>query len=264
MQKNIVMGVDVGASGVKGGLVNVKEGKMITERHRIETPKPATPKAMANVFAELVQYYKWTGPVGCGFPAIVHHGVARSAANIDRSWIGVNIERIFGQAIGAPVYALNDADAAGLATMRHGIGKGEAGTVIMLTIGSGLGSALFIDGELVPNSEFGHVYLKGQKEVAERYASNNARKYYNLEWDDWGKRFNEYLHHLDRLLSPDLVILGGGASKSFDLYEKQLDVPYAVRPAALQNRAGTVGAAMYALEREKKAKKKKEKSEKKK
>ncbi len=257
MQKNIIMGVDVGASGVKGGLVNVKEGNLTTDRHRIETPKPATPKAMASVFAELVKHYNWQGPVGCGFPALVHHGVARTAANIDKSWIGTNIEKVFSAAIHAPVYVLNDADAAGVATMRHGIGRGEKGTVIMITIGSGLGSAMFLNGELLPNSELGHVYLRGQKRVAEKYASNNARKNNELEWEEWGKRFNEYLHHLDRLFSPDLVILGGGASKSFELYEKQLTVDYRVRPATLENRAGTVGAAMYAHEREKKKKKKK-------
>ena len=255
MQKNVILGVDIGATGVKGGLVNIKEGRLTTERHRLLTPKPATPKAIAKVFTELVEHFAWKGPVGCGFPAIVHHGVAVSAANIDKSWYGTNIEKILSAAINAPVHVLNDADAAGMATMRHGIGKGVKGTVLMITIGSGLGTALFLDGKLLPNSEFGHTYLKGHKQVVEKYASNGARKRLELPWDEWGKRFNEYLHHLERLLSPDLVILGGGGSKYFAEYENQFTVDYPVRPAILENRAGTVGAAMYAYEREKKKRK---------
>jgi polyphosphate glucokinase len=248
MSDHIVLGVDIGGSGIKGGLIDVEKGEMISERHRIDTPQPATPAAVAETFRELVAHFGWKGPIGVGFPAIVHHGVALSAANIDAGWVGQSIEKLLSEASGCHVFVLNDADAAGVAAMQYGIGKGEQGVVLMLTIGTGIGSALFIDGQLVPNTEFGHLYLKGHKQVVEKYVSKKAREAAGLEWEDWGERFDEYLHHLDRLLAPDLVILGGGGSKRFDRYSDKFTVNYRVVPAGLLNKAGAIGAAWYAWE----------------
>ncbi|WP_367392236.1 polyphosphate--glucose phosphotransferase [Lewinella sp. LCG006] len=250
MKENIILGVDIGGTGIKGGLINVENGEMITERHRLDTPQPATPEAVAATFKELVAFFNWKGPIGVGFPAIVSHGVALSAANIDPSWIGVNIADLLCKSSGCHVYVLNDADAAGVASMRFGAGKGEEGLVMMLTVGTGIGSALFIDGKLVPNTELGHLYLKNKKEVAEKYISKMARAEKDLSWAQWGKTFNKYLLHLQRLFSPDLIIIGGGGSKSFDEYKDQLTVDFRVKPAGYLNKAGAVGAAYYAWEQE--------------
>lgn len=241
-----VLGIDVGGSGIKGAPVDIKKGKLLSERLRIETPQPATPKAVAKTFAELVKMHDWNGPIGCGFPAIVRHGVAHSAANIDKKWIGKDVEKLFSKASGCPVKVMNDADAAGLAAVRFGAGKNVKGTVLMLTIGTGIGSALFSDGKLVPNTEFGHLYFKGM--IAEHYAANSVRKNLELSWEDWGKRFNEFVHHIDRILSPDLIILSGGASKRFDEYRHLMTSETKIIPSAMLNNAGTVGAAMYAWE----------------
>jgi polyphosphate glucokinase len=251
MSDRIVLGVDIGGSGIKGGLIDIDKGEMISERHRIPTPQPATPTAVAQTFKALVEHFNWKGPIGVGFPAIVHHGVAHSAANIDAGWVGTSIAEILSEASGCHVYVLNDADAAGVAAMQYGVGKGEEGVVLMLTIGTGIGSALFVDGQLVPNTEFGHLYLKGDKRVVEKFVSNKARETAGIEWEEWGTRFDRYLHHLDRLLTPDLVILGGGGSKRYDRYSDQLTVDYRVVPAGLLNQAGAIGAAWYAWEMEK-------------
>lgn len=249
-QENIVLGVDVGGSGIKGGLINIDTGEMTSERHRLKTPSPATTQAVTATFGELVRHFDWQGPIGVGFPAIIRHGISLSAANIDSSWIGAHVELLFGNVSQCPVYVLNDADAAGIAAMHYGVGKGEKGVVLLLTIGSGIGSALFVDEVLVPNTELGHLYLKGHKEVVEKYCSGNARKDNELEWPEWGKRFNEYLHHLDRLLSPDLIILGGGGSKHWDKYGDQITIDVRVKPAGLLNQAGSVGAAFHAWRQE--------------
>jgi polyphosphate glucokinase len=244
--KNI-LGIDVGASGVKGAIVDVETGELITERIKIATPQPSLPTAVADVIAEIARQSHYEGElIGCGFPTIVKHGVARSAANIDKSWIGTNIETVVGAATGKRVLALNDADAAGLSEARFGKGKGQEGVVILITIGSGLGSALFVDGKLVPNTEFGHFYLHGQ--VAEHYVSNTARKKYDMSWEEFGKRFNEYLLHLDRLFTPDLVILGGGVSNDYDQFASYLKVNFSVTTALMFNHSGIIGAALYAYE----------------
>ncbi|PSR12612.1 MAG: polyphosphate glucokinase [Bacteroidetes bacterium] len=250
MKNHIVLGVDIGGSGIKGGLIDIKKGEMITERYRLETPQPATPAAVAATFKELIDHFDWKGPVGVGFPAIVRHGKALSASNIDASWIGVDITKLLSKAAGCPVYVLNDADAAGIAAMHYGVGKGEQGVVFMITIGSGIGSALFMDGKLVPNTELGHIYLKNNKEVAEKYISGNARKARGLGWSAWGKQFNKYLLHLERLFSPDLIILGGGGSKQFANFQDKIQLNCRVIPAGLLNQAGAIGAAYYAWEME--------------
>ena len=245
MEAKKIVGIDVGASGIKGGIVDVETGELLTERFKLATPKPATPKAMAATFAELVKILDWNGPIGCGFPSIIKKGVAHTAANIDKSWIGTSVEDVFSQASGCPVKVLNDADAAGIAEVSFGKGKNVDGVVLLITVGSGLGSALFVNGRLVPNTEFGHLYLKGHKEVAERWASSSAKKKNDLSYEQWGPRVNDYLVHLDRILSPDRIILGGGISRKFEKYGQYLDVNAEVLPADLRNNAGSIGAAMY-------------------
>ena len=240
-----ILGIDVGASGIKGALVDMNNGKLHGERFRVPTPQPATPEAMAGAFAEIVEFFNYKGPVGCGFPTIVKHGVANSAANIDKSWIGTNIEKVFGEACGCPVYATNDADAAGVAEMQHGMGVGVQGLVILITIGTGLGSALFYKGQLIPNTELGHVLWKNGK-AAETWCSSGARSRLKISRSEWAKRFNEYLQHLELLFSPDLFILGGGESKMFDQYQHLLHTQATVVPAKLLNNAGIIGAAAYA------------------
>lgn len=247
METKNILGIDVGASGIKGAIVNLETGALATERVKLSTPKPATPDAVAKVIVDLVEKTGYDGElVGCGFPSIVRHGVAYSAANVDPGWVGTNIETLLTTALGKEVIAMNDADAAGLAEMRFGKGLGKEGTVILITIGSGLGSALFYNGHLVPNSEFGHLYLHGL--VAEHYVSNTARKKYEMSWAGFGKRFNEYLLHIDRLFSPDLVILGGGISNEFNQFSDKIDSGLNVTTAAMFNNAGIIGAALYAYE----------------
>ncbi|MCB0549387.1 MAG: ROK family protein [Phaeodactylibacter sp.] len=252
MQERTILGIDVGASGIKGAVVDIETGQLLNDRLRLETPDPATPEAMAATFAELVRLHNWNGLVGCGFPSIIKEGVAYSAANISEKWIGTNVVELLSIASGCPVEVLNDADAAGLAEMRFGLGKGEMGVVLLITIGSGLGSALFIDGKLVPNTELGHIFLRNQKNVAEQFASNNARKREDLSWEEWGIRFNEYLQNIERILNPDLILLGGGTSKRFDKYDSYITVRTPIKPAELLNAAGTVGAAIYAYQQSRK------------
>lgn len=244
MDYDKILGVDVGASGIKGAIVNLKNGELLSERRRLETPRPANPANMARTFAELTRSFDWQGPVGCGFPAIVQDGVARSAANIDKAWINNDIAQIFSNKSGCDVKVCNDADAAGVAEIAFGVGKAKKGVVVLITIGSGLGSALFTDGHLVANTEFGHLFLNNM--IAEHYASNTTREKYDLSWKKWGKRFNEYLLHIERLLTPKLIILGGGTSKRYELFEKYIEVSCPVKPAKLLNNAGIVGAAAYA------------------
>lgn len=242
-----ILGIDVGASGIKGALVDTKRGELIEERFRLETPKPATPEAMAETFARVVEGTGFkSGPIGVGFPAVVHNGTALSAANISTEWIGRDVEKLFGKMVGKRVYVCNDADAAGMASRVSGSAKKERGTVLFLTLGSGIGSALFTNGKLVKNTEFGHVYLPGMKIVAEKYAANSIRKNEGLSFEEWGKRLNEYLHHMNRLISPDLILLGGGVSKKFSQYGEYLTVDVPIRAAELRNEAGIIGAALYA------------------
>ncbi|MCB0642109.1 MAG: ROK family protein [Phaeodactylibacter sp.] len=244
MSNKKILGIDVGASGIKGAIVDLEKGDFITERIRLETPNPATPHAMARTFAQVVKALSWKGDViGCGFPAIIKNGIAQSAANIEETWVDTNVETIFSKACGKTVKVINDADAAGIASMTYGDGRNQKGTVLFITIGSGLGSAVFTDGQLVPNTELGHLFI--DDELAETYASGRARKRLNLSWDEWGYRFNKYLRHLERLFSPDLILLGGGGSKRFDQFQDQLRLRTPVRPEGMQNKAGIVGAAYY-------------------
>ncbi len=242
-----ILGIDIGGSGIKGRLVDVESGELIGERHRIETPKPSTPAAVADVVVKIVRHFNYRGPVGVTFPAIVQHGVTLSAANVDRSWIGAPAQQIFTKATGLPVYVLNDADAAGVAEMTFGAGREfQQGIVILLTFGTGIGSAIFHDGKLLPNTEFGHVPMPMKGVHAEHYCSDRVRKELDLTWPEWGKRVDNYLKLMELLFSPDVFIIGGGVSKKFDKFAPYLHRKTRIVPAHLQNEAGIVGAAMMA------------------
>lgn len=241
----IYLGVDVGASGIKGALVNIETGELASERLRLETPEKSTPTAMAELFRQMTENFDYKGRVGVGFPSVVKNNKALTAANLDKSWIGTDIADTFSSVSGCEVFALNDADAAGAAEMAFGIGKGEQGTVVLVTIGTGLGTAIFLDGKLLPNSELGHFHLPNGKH-AETYAANSAKKREGLSWKEWGNRFNEYLERLELFLQPDLIILGGGSSKKFEEYKDCLKIDTPIKSAHLRNHAGIIGAAVYA------------------
>ncbi|MBN1145816.1 MAG: ROK family protein [Anaerolineales bacterium] len=239
-----VLGIDIGGSGIKGAPVDRQSGALLAPRCRIPTPQPAKPKSVANVVAEIAQHFEWQGPIGCGFPAAMRAGVAMTAANIHSKWIGVNAADLFAEKTACPVCVINDADAAGLAEMAFGAGQGRKGVVIVVTIGTGLGTALFTNGCLLPNAELGHIQLDGTD--AEWRASDAARKREKLSWKQWGLRFNTYLNELEKLLWPDLFILGGGVSKQYEKYMQYLDIQAEVTPAQFLNEAGIVGAALAA------------------
>jgi polyphosphate glucokinase len=238
-----VLGIDIGGTGVKAAPVDVAGGTLTAERVKLATPNPAKPDAVADVVRELVKGFGWTGPAGITFPGVVTGGTIRTAANLDKAWIGMDAVGLFGKATALPVTVLNDADAAGLAEMRFGAGAGDNGTVLMLTLGTGIGSALFTDGVLVPNTEFGHIEIRGKD--AEKRASEHAREVGDLSWGKWAGRVDEYLLHMEALLSPDLIIIGGGISKRSDKFLPMLTSLRArVVPAKMLNDAGIVGAAM--------------------
>ena len=238
-----VLGIDIGGSGIKAAPVDVTTGKLLADRQKIETPRPALPEAVRDVVKKLTTFFNWSGPVGITFPGVVTDGVTRTAANLDPAWIGLDVTALFTQATGNPVRVLNDADAAGVAEMTFGAGVGEKGTVLMLTFGTGIGSALFTQGILVPNTEFGHIEIRGRD--AETRASEHAKELHDLSWDKWAGRVDEYMHHLEALLSPQLIIVGGGVSKQADKWVPKLTgVRARIVPATLLNEAGIVGAAM--------------------
>jgi polyphosphate glucokinase len=238
-----VLGVDIGGSGIKAAPVDAKTGKLLADRVKIDTPQPAQPAAVAAVVRELVMSFAWTGPAGITFPGVVTDGVTRTAANVDKSWIDLDARDLFAKATGLDVSVINDADAAGLAEMRFGAGVGQKGTVLMLTLGTGIGSALFIDGILVPNTEFGHIEIRGRE--AEKRAAESVREEHDLSWGKWAGRVDEYLEHMEMLLSPQLIIIGGGVSRKSDKFLPFLtSLRATVVPAKMRNDAGIVGAAM--------------------
>ena len=238
-----VLGIDIGGSGIKAAPVDVTTGKLLADRQKIETPQPAMPDPVADVVKQLTTAFSWSGPIGVTFPGVVTDGVTRTAANLNPAWIGLDAAALFGKATRNPVRVMNDADAAGVAEMRFGAGAGEQGTVLMLTFGTGIGSALFIKGILVPNTEFGHIEIRGQD--AEKRASERAKELHDLSWGTWAGRVDEYLHHIEALLSPRLIIVGGGISKNADKWVPRLTgIRARIVPAALLNDAGIVGAAM--------------------
>ncbi|NPV76870.1 MAG: ROK family protein [Anaerolineae bacterium] len=240
-----VLGIDIGGSGIKGALVDVEKGVLLTERTRLPTPPGAKPEDVTGVVKQLVQLFQWQGVIGVGFPAVIRNGVVMTAANIHPSWIGVNAEQLFRDVTGNAVHAINDADAAGIAEMEFGAGKGyKKGVVVLLTIGTGIGSAIFVDGTLLPNSEFGHLQIRGKD--AEKRASGAARQKKNLSWEDWSKRLQELLSEMEKLLAPDVFILGGGVSKQADRFFPYLKTNARLISAQFLNQAGIIGAAIYA------------------
>lgn len=242
----IVLGIDIGGSGMKGALVDTLTGEKVSDRYRIPTPESRKPKPMARVIKQLVDHFAYSGPVGCGFPTIVKHGVCTSKGNLHKSWVGVNVKELFSEACGLPVTVINDADAAGYAVMNYGIGRGKEGMVVIITIGTGLGSGAFFNGELLPNFELGQIPYKNYKKI-EDWAAGSAKERENLSYKKWGKRFNTFLGYVDLLISPDLIILGGGESKDFHLFKEYITINTPVIAAELKNYAGIAGAAAAAL-----------------
>ncbi|WP_026421538.1 polyphosphate--glucose phosphotransferase [Actinokineospora inagensis] len=240
-------GVDIGGSGIKGCEVDLEVGALVGDRVRIPTPAPSTPDAVADVVAEIVTRFGWTGPVGVTLPAVVKRGVAHSAANIHKSWIGTDAAALFAKRLGRAaddVVVLNDADAAGTAEISFGRPEGSSGVVVLLTFGTGIGSALFLDGRLVPNTEFGHLEIDGHD--AETRAAASVKDEKDLSWEEWAHRVSRYVRGLENLIWPDLIIAGGGVSKKADKWLPLLDVRTKVVPAQLRNDAGIVGAAVAA------------------
>jgi polyphosphate glucokinase len=237
------LGIDIGGTGIKAAPVDVNTGTLLADRQKIATPHPALPDSVAEVVHELTTSFSWSGPVGITFPGVVTDGVIRTAANLDPAWIGLDAREVFDKASGQQVKVLNDADAAGVAEMTFGAGRGVRGTVLMLTLGTGIGSALFFNGTLVPNTEFGHIEIHGHD--AETRASEHAKELHDQSWSKWAGRVEEYLQHMEALLSPDLFIIGGGISKQSDKWMPLLTgIRAPIVPATLLNDAGIVGAAM--------------------
>jgi polyphosphate glucokinase len=242
---DLPLGIDFGGTGIKGAPVDLDAGGFAADRVKIATPRPATPEAVAAVFRELVDRFPVsTSPVGVTVPAVVHHGVVGSAANIDDSWIGTNADAVFTDTLGREVHVVNDADAAGLAEVEYGAARGHRGLVIVTTLGTGIGSALIHDHVLVPNSELGHLEVEGHN--AESRAANSAREAEGLSWEEWAGRLTTYYRTVERLFSPELIVVGGGVSKSWDKFGPLIDIGTEIVPATLQNKAGIIGAALVA------------------
>ncbi|MFD5034220.1 polyphosphate--glucose phosphotransferase [Streptomyces sp. NPDC058405] len=243
-----VFGVDIGGSGIKGAPVDLERGDLVEPRHKVLTPHPATPESVADGVVEVVRHFGWSGPVGITFPGVVTGSVIRTAANVDKAWIDVDAGQVLGDRLGLRATVLNDADAAGVAEMAFGAGRGRKGAVFLLTFGTGIGSALFIDGKLVPNTELGHLELHGHD--AEKRASTKAKEDEDLSWQHWAHRVQKYLAHVEMLFSPELFIIGGGVSRKADKFIPLIEgIRAEILPAELQNNAGIVGAAMAAAGR---------------
>tara|TARA_R100001143_G_scaffold63579_2_gene72386 strand:+ start:19013 stop:19762 length:750 start_codon:yes stop_codon:yes gene_type:complete len=237
-----ILGIDVGGSGIKGAIVDTGIGELTTERHRIPTPQPPTPGAMLDTIEDIISYFDWHGPVGCGFPAAVKSEIIKTASNIDDAWIGLNASARIEKKTGCPTHLLNDVDAAGFAEVEFGAGKDCFGTIVVAAFGTGIGTAIFNNHQLIPNTELGHLPMYGGP--AEHYAANSIREKENLSWKKWGGRVNEYLQLIEKLLWPDLIIIGGGVSKDFKKFASYIDVETDVVPAESRNHAGIIGAAL--------------------
>ncbi len=237
-----VLGIDFGGSGIKGAIVDTTTGQLKTERHRIETPQPSTPEAVAEVILQIIKFFNWKGKVGIGVPAVVKNGVVLTAANIDKNWIGLNADQVLSEKTGCQVACVNDADAAGIAEVHFGAGAKEEGVVFLLTIGTGVGTVMFIKKHLVPNLELGHLEFKGK--TVERYAADSTRKAKDLSWEEWGKRFNKALKYYEAMFNPNLFIVGGGVSKKMEKFQHLLSLETPLVPAEMENNAGIIGAAV--------------------
>jgi polyphosphate glucokinase len=241
-----ILGIDIGGTGIKGAPVDIETGTLIEERFRIETPQPALPNSVADVVEKIAAHFKYTGPTGITFPSVVKNGITYTAANVDETWVGTNAGDLFAKHLNGPVTVVNDADAAGVAEMRFGAGKGRKGVVIMVTLGTGIGSAVFLDGKLLPNTEFGHLQIRGKD--AEKRASEKIREDKKLSWRKWAKNLNEFLLQMEKLFSPDLFIIGGGISKKSEKFFPHLatKTEVVIVPAQMRNEAGIIGAAYLA------------------
>jgi len=239
-----VLGIDVGGSGVKGAIVNVQTGHLLSERYRVKTPRPATPRALAGAIARVAAHFRWKGRVGVGMPGPLKDGKLMLARNLHKSWSGIRAHLLYSEATSLPVAVINDADAAGLAEMKFGAGRGQGGTVVLITLGTGIGSAVFVDGRLVPNTELGQFELGGRR--AEDRAAARVRKERNLTWEKYAGRLQEYFDVVQMLLWPDLIIVGGGVSRKAKKFIPRLRLHASVVPAQMKNEAGIIGAALYA------------------
>lgn len=245
---DIYLGIDIGGSGIKSALVDLGDGSLVTDRLRVDTPQPATPEAVSTALVKQVSSYDYEDPLGIAFPAVIRDGIVETASNIDDSWIGLEVGGFFADTTGHEVTVLNDADAAALAEAAYGAAKGVSGMVLTITFGTGIGSGLLVDGELVPNLELGQIELEGHS-PAESYFSAKARKRENLEWEEWGDRANRYLTHVDSVFTPDLMVIGGGLTKHWERFSDRLDSRLPVVPAQMGNNAGIVGAALLVSRR---------------
>ena len=239
-----ILGIDIGGTGVKGAVVDTKKGVFVTDRLRIETPQPGTPDAVGEVVGRIARHFDWDGQIGCTFPGVVMHGHVLTAANLDKAWIGTNASKHFGKITGSTVTVLNDADAAGVAEQAFGAARKVDGVVLLITLGTGIGSALLYHGDLVPNTELGHLSLNGMD--AEKYASELVRERDGLGWSDWAGRLGEYFRLVEDLLWPDLYVVGGGISKDPDPWLPLVECRTKIVPARLRNKAGIIGAALHA------------------
>ena len=243
-----ILGVDIGGSGIKGALVDIVHGEMVSERIRIPSPPDFLPEDVVATTVELIRQFDYEGPVGVGFPSVVMNGMVTLPATSFqiREWINYPIADKIQDATGVPTCVLNDGDVAGMAEMTFGAGQNTSGVVMLFTLGTGIGSVLFVDGRLVPNLELGHLYLRDQKQDAEYQTAERVRKEQNLSWKAWGQRLDTYFKHIERLFSPDLIIIGGGVSKKHERFLKYIDIRAQILPAQLRNQAGIIGAALAA------------------
>lgn len=246
-EQMITLGIDIGGSGIKGALVDTNKGELVTERIRIPTPQPATPEACITVINEIVDTLDYQGPMGVGIPGIAINGKILSAANIDDGWIGFNARKAIRKATGCQVVIRNDADVAAVAELHFGAGHKQPGVVMMFTLGTGIGAAMFVNGRLVPNLELGHLYLRDMKVDVEDYTADRIRTEEGLSWKAWGKRLNEYFQHVEFLFSPELIIIGGGVSKKHKKFLKYIKTRATIVPAETRNEAGIIGAAVLAV-----------------
>ncbi len=242
-----ILGIDIGGSGIKGAIVDTSSGELLSEKHRIPTPEGRKPEDIADTVQELVSHFNWNGKVGCGLPTVIHHGKAIQNSNLDKSWKGLQVDELFSKKTGLPFTVINDADAAGIASIHFGAGKGEMGFVLMITIGTGIGSGAFYNGHLIPNFELGSFPYKKFEQI-EHWAADSARKRDEISLEQWAKRFNKFLKIIERMLTPDLIILGGGVSKKFERFKDFITITTPVVPATYQNNAGIVGAALGVVE----------------
>ena len=242
-----ILGIDIGGSGIKGALVDTEKGDFASDRLRLDTPSSGKPEEMLKLIEELIHHFRYEGPIGIGFPGVVQRNRIQTAANLHADWVGTDLQKELSERTGRQAHVLNDADSAGYAEVRYGAAKDVPDVVLVVTLGTGIGTSLYTDGKLVPNTELGHVYLENGK-IAEPWAAELARKQDKLKWPQWGKRVNVYLNELHKLFWPELVVIGGGVSKKFDKWKDALETPMKVVPATLENRAGIVGAAIWAQE----------------